>query len=77
MPRNAEAARLPDYLRRLDAVGVDALILADLGAFMQAGRYAPHCQRHVSTQCSIANYEAARAWYDLGAQRVVLGHQSR
>ena len=75
MPRNAEAARLPDYLRRLDAVGVDALILADLGAFMQAGRYAPHCQRHVSTQCSIANYEAARAWYDLGAQRVVLARE--
>ena len=75
MPRNAEAARLPDYLRRLDAVGVDALILASLGAFMQAGRYAPHCQRHVSTQCSIANYEAARAWYDLGAQRVVLARE--
>ena len=75
MPRNAEAARLPDYLRQLDAVGVDALILADLGAFMQAGRYAPHCQRHVSTQCSIANYEAARAWYDLGAQRVVLARE--
>ena len=75
MPRNAEAARLPDHLRRLDAVGVDALILADLGAFMQAGRYAPHCQRHVSTQCSIANYEAARAWYDLGAQRVVLARE--
>ena len=75
MPRNAEAARLPDYLRRRDAVGVDALILADLGAFMQAGRYAPHCQRHVSTQCSIANYEAARAWYDLGAQRVVLARE--
>lgn len=75
MPRNAEAARLPDYLAQLDAADVDALILADLGAFMLAQRYAPHCQRHVSTQCSITNYESARAWYDLGAQRVVLARE--
>ena len=32
MPRNDEAAALPAYLEQLDAAGVDALILADLGA---------------------------------------------
>ena len=37
MPRNDEAAALPAYLEQLDAAGVDALILADLGAFMMAG----------------------------------------
>ena len=75
MPRNDEAARLPAYLEQLDAAGVDALILADLGAFTLAGRYAPHCERHISTQQSISNYECARAWYDLGAKRVVLARE--
>ena len=75
MPRNEEAAALPAYLERLDDAGVDALILADLGAFTLAGKYAPRCQRHISTQQSIANYECAAAWYDLGAKRVVLARE--
>ena len=75
MPRNHEAAELPAYFEQLDAAGVDALIIADLGAFTMAGKYAPRCERHVSTQQSIANYECATAWYDLGAKRVVLARE--
>ena len=75
MPRNEEIARLPEYLEQLDSAGVDALIVADLGAFTLAGKYAPHCQRHISTQQSIANYACAQSWFDLGAQRVVLARE--
>ncbi len=75
MPRNEEVANLPAYLEQLNDAGVDALILADLGAFTLAGKYAPNCQRHISTQQSIANYECANAWYDLGATRVVLARE--
>ena len=75
MPRNHEMCELPAYLERLQDAGVDALILADLGAFTLAGKYAPNCQRHISTQQSIANYECAKAWYELGAQRVVLARE--
>ena len=75
MPRNEETAKLPEYLRSLDATGVDALIVADLGVFTMAGKYAPNCERHISTQQSIANYACAQAWYDLGAQRVVLARE--
>ena len=75
MPRNNEVSQLPAYLEQLDAAGVDALILADLGAFTLAGKYAPHCARHISTQQSIANYECAAAWHDLGAERVVLARE--
>ena len=75
MPRNDEVARLPAYLEQLDSAGVDALIVADLGAFMLAGKYAPHCERHISTQQSIANYECAQSWFDLGATRVVLARE--
>lgn len=75
MPRWDEAEQLPAHLEKLDAAGVDALILADLGAFTLAGRYAPHCQRHISTQQSVANHVCAQAWYDLGATRVVLARE--
>ena len=75
MPRNEEVIHLPAYLEQLQDAGVDALILADLGAFMLAGKYAPKCERHISTQQSIANYECAKAWYDLGAKRVVLARE--
>ena len=75
MPRNDEVSHLPAYLEQLDDAGVDALIVADLGAFTLAGKYAPRCERHISTQQSIANYECAQAWFDLGAQRVVLARE--
>ena len=75
MPRNNEICSLPAYLEQLQDAGVDALIVADLGAFMLAGKYAPKCQRHISTQQSIANYECAKAWYEMGAQRVVLARE--
>ena len=75
MPRNDEAARLPAHLELLQDAGVDAVIVADLGAYTLAGRYAPRCERHISTQASICNYETARAWYDLGAQRVILARE--
>ena len=75
MPRNDEVKNLPAYLEKLDDAGVDALILADLGAFTLAGKYAPHCQRHISTQQSVYNYECAQAWFDLGAQLVVLARE--
>ena len=46
-----------------------------VGAFRLAQKYAPHVQRHISTQASICNYETARAWYDLGASRVILARE--
>ncbi|MDY2719717.1 MAG: U32 family peptidase [Candidatus Faecousia sp.] len=75
MARNDEVERLPAHLELLDASGVDALIVADLGAFRLAEKYAPHCQRHISTQVSVANFASAEAWYALGAKRVVLARE--
>ena len=75
MPRGDEIVRLPEHLERLNDAGVDAVIVADLGAFTLAGKYAPNCQRHISTQASISNYVTANAWYDLGASRVILARE--
>lgn len=66
---------LPDYLAALDAAGVDALIISDLGALRLARQYAPHCEYHVSTQASVSNVQAALAWYEMGARRVVCARE--
>ncbi|MBM6886665.1 peptidase U32 family protein [Pseudoflavonifractor phocaeensis] len=75
MPRNDEVARLPEWLEYLQDLGVDAVILADVGVLSLLKRYAPRVKAHISTQASISNYQAASAWYDLGASRVILARE--
>ncbi len=75
MPRNGEIARLPQWLELLNDLEVDAIILADVGVLSLAKRYAPRVPIHISTQASVVNWEAARAWYELGAARVILARE--
>ena len=75
MPRNDEIARLPQWLEYLNEVGVDAIIMADVGVLSLAKQYAPKVECHISTQASIVNYQSARAWHDLGAKRVILARE--
>lgn len=75
MPRNDEVAKLPQWLSFLEECGVTAVILADVGVLALAKQYAPHVKIHISTQASIVNYQAARAWHDLGADRVILARE--
>ena len=75
MPRNQEVDRLPQWLAWLEDCGVTAVILADVGVLALAKRYAPSVKIHISTQASIVSYQAARAWHDLGADRVILARE--
>ena len=75
MPRNDEVARLPEWLEYLDALRVNAVIVADVGSLALVKHHAPHVQIHISTQASIVNYQTASAWYDLGANRVILARE--
>lgn len=70
-----EMEALPEYLTYLDEIGVDALIVADMGVMALAKRYAPHCAIHMSTQTGIVNHETARVLYEMGASRVVLARE--
>ena len=76
MARGGELERLPAHLELLDACGVDALIVADLGAFRLAQKYAPHCELHVSTQCNVHDARGV-SWCRerAGASRVTLSRE--
>ena len=66
---------LPGFLSFIDGIGVDAAIVADLGAMALVRRHAPHVALHVSTQASVSSAEAAEAYARLGARRVVLARE--
>ena len=74
-PTNGELDALGDYAQGLFALGVDAAIVADMGAVAVMRRAAPGLPIHVSTQANCLNYAAATAWYDMGASRVVLARE--
>lgn len=76
IPREDEIQRLPDYLEFLQSIGVDALIIADLGVLSMAKKYAPGVERHVSTQLGVLNSATASFLYDLGANTVVLARET-
>ena len=75
MPRNGEIARMPEWLSYLQEVGVDAAILADVGVLSLLKKHAPKLKAHISTQASVSNYQAAAAWHELGASRVILARE--
>ena len=75
LPRNNEIDVLPEYLRYVADIGVDALIIADMGVLSLAKKYAPDVDIHMSTQVGIVNYQAANTLYELGAKRIVTARE--
>lgn len=75
LPRNNEMDVLPDYLKYVSEIGVDALIIADMGVLSLAKKYAPDTEVHISTQAGIVNYQSANAFYEMGAKRIVTARE--
>ena len=75
MPHTCEYERLKKYLLTYDEIGVDALIISDLGVISLAKEIIPNMEIHISTQASIVSARAATAFYNLGAKRVVLARE--
>lgn len=75
IPRNEEIAKMPEHFELLEAAGVDAVIVADIGVMELAKKYAPSAEIHMSTQTGIVNYYTANVLYNMGASRVVLARE--
>ena len=71
---NKEIKFLIDYLKQLDEIKVDAIIVSDLTVLEIAKKYT-NLEVHISTQQSTLNYEAVEYLKDLGVTRVVLGRE--
>lgn len=71
---NRDVKGLPNFIKFLEEVKVDAVIVADIG-IMSLVREHSSLPIHVSTQASTANWMTAKAFKDMGAKRVVLARE--
>ena len=74
IPHNEDLDILPEYVRFLDKIGVDGVIVADLGVF-QIVKENSNIPISVSTQASNTNWRSVKIWKDMGAKRVVLARE--
>ncbi len=75
VPRNNELDALPSFIEYAKDSGVDAFIVTDIGVLGIVKKYAPDVDIHISTQAGITNYAAARAFYEMGAKRIVTARE--
>ena len=75
MPREYEYDSLRKYFSDIKNIGIDALIIADVGVLMLAKEMLPDTDIHISTQANATSAAACKAWYMLGAKRVVLARE--
>jgi U32 family peptidase len=75
IPHNQDLVGLPEYIKQLDELGVDAVIVSDPGIFNIVRSTAPDMEVHISTQANNTNYMSAKFWYDLGAKRIVVARE--
>lgn len=73
--RQDELAELLDALASLTEIGVDAVILQDLGVYRAIRQYFPALELHGSTQMAVHNRAGAEVLRRLGFQRVVLARE--
>ena len=66
---------LEDYLKFLEEIHVDAVIVADIGVLQFVRKKAPNLTVHVSTQANIINSYSARLMAELGAKRLILARE--
>lgn len=74
-PHNEDLVTLPDYLRFLRDIKVDAAIISDLGVYRMAREITPALPLHISTQANNTNWSSVLFWQELGAERVVLSRE--
>ena len=64
-----------DTISSLEKIGVDALIMQDIGLISLVRRKFPNMEIHVSTQAHNCSNECVRFWEKLGVKRVVLARE--
>ncbi len=72
---NEEIPRLGDYAKELYDIGVDAIIVSDIGAIAEIKEKCPEMEIHLSTQANCMNYKAAEVYYNMGVKRIVLARE--
>ena len=73
--RNFDLNGAGEYIKELESLGVDALLISDPGLIAISKEVAPNLEIHLSTQANTVNWRAAKFWHDLGVKRIVLARE--
>lgn len=74
---NEDFLGLIDYLRFLESIEVDAIIVSDIAVINIVKENNINLEIHISTQASVLNHEAAHFYKEMGATRIVLAREAR
>lgn len=74
-PHNMDIEGIISYLKELEKIKVDAIIISDTGVIDLAKEYAPDIPIHLSTQSNTLNWPSCNFWHKQGIERVVLGRE--
>ncbi|WP_270164547.1 peptidase U32 family protein [Paenibacillus sp. SYP-B4298] len=72
---NETVPLLPDYVKGLDAAGVEAIVFGDPAVLMAVRQHAPKLELHWNTEMTATNYATANYWGRKGASRFVLARE--
>lgn len=72
---NQDLKELPNYLRELEALGVDGIIFSDPGVWQIAQEIGSTLNLHLSTQANTTNWASARFWESRGVKRIILARE--
>jgi U32 family peptidase len=73
--KEGEMAEAITYAEFLYSIGIDALIIQDVGLFKRIREYLPEFELHASTQMTVHNGEGALFLKSLGFKRIVLSRE--
>jgi len=73
--RNYHVSGIRSYLKKLEEIPIDAVIVADPGVFLTVKEITPHIPIHLSTQANTTNAKSVEFWRQLGMKRVVLARE--
>ncbi|SDY46693.1 putative protease [Proteiniborus ethanoligenes] len=75
IPHNEDLEGLPEYVKTLEEIGVDAVIISDPGVISVVKEVTPNMEIHLSTQANTTNYLSANFWHKQGVKRIVLARE--
>jgi len=74
-PFSDEFSQIKDTAKKLDDMGIDGIIISDMGVLAEIKKLGLKAGLHISTQANTTSYQAVLAYKELGAKRVNLARE--
>lgn len=73
--RNSHLKIMPVYLRQLNKISPDGIIISDPGILELVKKYCPKIPVHLSVQANCTNWQTAKFWLRQGIKRIILARE--